>query len=66
MDMADLYHIDKARVKTSFNRAAGTYDAAAVLQKEVRERMLNRLELVKITPDVIVDAGSGTGQASRS
>ena len=64
--MADLYHIDKARVKTSFNRAAGTYDAAAVLQKEVRERMLNRLELVKITPDVIVDAGSGTGQASRS
>lgn len=65
MDMADLYHIDKARVKASFNRASGTYDAAAVLQKEVRERMLGRLELVKIAPELIVDAGSGTGQASR-
>lgn len=65
MDMADLYQIDKARVKTSFNRAAGTYDAAAVLQKEVRERMLGRLELVKLAPKIVVDAGSGTGQASR-
>lgn len=63
MDMTDLYHIDKARVKASFNRAADTYDAAAVLQKEVRERMSDRLQLVKLTPDVIVDAGSGTGQA---
>ncbi|HEU4708998.1 MAG TPA: malonyl-ACP O-methyltransferase BioC [Methylophilaceae bacterium] len=63
--MTDLYHIDKARVKTSFNRAANTYDAAAVLQKEVRERMFNRLELVKIAPEVIVDAGSGTGQGSQ-
>lgn len=65
MDMADLYQIDKTRVKTSFNRAAGTYDAAAVLQKEVRERMLGRLELIKLTPEIVVDAGSGTGQASR-
>lgn len=65
MDMTDLYRIDKARVKTSFNRAADTYDAAAVLQKEVRERMFNRLELVKLAPEVIVDAGSGTGQAAQ-
>lgn len=63
--MTDLYRIDKSRVKYSFNRAADTYDAAAVLQKEVRERMLERLDLVKITPDIILDAGSGTGQAGR-
>jgi malonyl-CoA O-methyltransferase len=65
MDITDLYRIDKARVKTSFNRAADTYDAAAVLQKEVRERMFSRLELVKLAPNVIVDAGSGTGQGSQ-
>ena len=63
--MTDIYRIDKARVKHSFNRAAVTYDAAAVLQKEVRERMLERLDLVKIDPQTILDAGCGTGQAGR-
>jgi malonyl-CoA O-methyltransferase len=65
MEAADLYRIDKARVKASFNRAADTYDAAAVLQKEVRQRMFERLDLIRIAPEVILDAGSGTGQASR-
>ncbi|MGY1490307.1 malonyl-ACP O-methyltransferase BioC [Methylobacillus pratensis] len=62
--MSDEYLIDKARVRASFDRAAGSYDAAAILQREVRERMLQRLELVKITPGVILDAGCGTGHAS--
>ena len=62
--MNDIYRIDKARVRASFDRAAISYDAAAVLQKEVRERMLNRLDFVKITPETIVDAGCGTGHAS--
>lgn len=62
--MRDEYLIDKARVRASFDRAAGSYDAAAILQREVRERMLQRLELVKITPRVILDAGCGTGHAS--
>ncbi|MDR5172443.1 malonyl-ACP O-methyltransferase BioC [Methylobacillus flagellatus] len=62
--MRDEYLIDKARVRASFDRAAGNYDAAAILQREVRERMLQRLELVKITPRVILDAGCGTGHAS--
>jgi malonyl-CoA O-methyltransferase len=58
------YHIDKARVRASFDHAAQTYDAAAVLQAEVRTRMFNRLELVKILPELILDAGCGTGHAS--
>ncbi|MFL9709180.1 malonyl-ACP O-methyltransferase BioC [Methylobacillus sp. Pita1] len=62
--MRDEYLIDKARMRASFDRAAGSYDAAAILQREVRERMLQRLELVKITPRVILDAGCGTGHAS--
>ncbi|MDX9951893.1 MAG: malonyl-ACP O-methyltransferase BioC [Methylophilaceae bacterium] len=64
--MQDVYKIDKARVRASFDRAAGTYDAAAVLQAEVRQRMLERLDLVKITPQRILDAGCGTGHASRA
>ncbi|NOT69514.1 MAG: malonyl-ACP O-methyltransferase BioC [Methylophilaceae bacterium] len=58
------YLIDKARVRASFDRAASTYDAAAVLQAEVRSRMMSRLELVKLAPKVILDAGCGTGHAS--
>ncbi len=66
MDAAvtDAYHIDKARVRASFDRAAKTYDAAAVLQKMVREEMLSRLDLVKIKPQAILDAGCGTGHGS--
>ena len=48
--MKDNYHIDKTRVRASFSRAAESYDAAAVLQKLVREEMLSRLDLVKISP----------------
>ena len=60
----DEYSIDKARVRASFNRAANTYDAAAVLQKLVRNEMLSRLDLVKIRPQAILDAGCGTGHGS--
>ncbi len=62
----DDYFIDKARVRASFNRAATTYDAAAVLQKQVCEEMLSRLDLIKISPKTILDAGCGTGGGSFS
>jgi malonyl-CoA O-methyltransferase len=64
MDAVDKYLIDKARVRTSFNRAADSYDAAAVLQKRVREEMLDRLSLINISPQAILDAGCGTGMGS--
>jgi len=64
--MQDVYKIDKARVRASFDRAASTYDAAAVLQAEVRQRMLDRLDLVRISPELILDAGCGTGHASQA
>ena len=62
--MRDEYLIDKARVRASFDRAANTYDAAAILQKQVRDEMLSRLDLVKVTPQVILDTGCGTGHGS--
>lgn len=64
--MQDIYTIDKARARTSFGRAAETYDSAAIVQKQVRDEMLSRLDLVKISPQVILDAGCGTGLASHA
>ena len=64
LNVQDSYWMDKARVRASFDRAAQTYDAAAILQKLVRTEMLSRLDLVKIKPQVILDAGCGTGHGS--
>src|SRR4051812_4219611 len=55
--------IDKRAVRRSFEHAASTYDAHAVLQHEVCRRMLDRLDYVKVKPTAILDAGSGTGNA---
>lgn len=51
-------------MRAAFDRAASGYDAAAVLQAEVRRRMLERLDYIKLAPDVILDAGAGTGHAA--
>ncbi len=54
---------DKTLVRRSFERAAKSYDAAAVLQHEVCRRMDERLNLIKLAPWRVLDAGSGTGNA---
>ncbi len=59
----DPREVDPSAVKRAFSRAAGTYDAAAVLQREVASRMLSRLDVVKRVPTAILDAGCGTGEA---
>jgi malonyl-CoA O-methyltransferase len=60
---ADPFRLDPRSVRRSFERAAAGYDAAAVLQREVGQRMAERLFLIKLRPAVILDAGCGTGDA---
>tara|TARA_R110002073_G_scaffold330582_3_gene514498 strand:- start:477 stop:1355 length:879 start_codon:yes stop_codon:yes gene_type:complete len=60
------YYLDKRQLRQSFSRAAASYDQAAVLQREVCDRMLSRLDYIKYVPDVILDAGSGTGYGNRN
>ncbi|HEV8644761.1 MAG TPA: malonyl-ACP O-methyltransferase BioC [Burkholderiales bacterium] len=64
--MSSAFTLDKRQLRRSFERAASTYDRAAVLQREICERALERLDLVKLAPAVILDAGSGTGFAAHS
>ncbi len=54
---------DKKRVRRAFDRAADSYQQFAVLQAEVCRRLLEKLEIVKISPKIILDAGTGTGSA---
>jgi len=56
---------DKLKVKGSFDHAANSYDEAAVLQREVSRRMLERLDFIKLKPEAILDVGAGTGFVSQ-
>jgi malonyl-CoA O-methyltransferase len=55
--------ISKRKVRRAFDRAADSYDDAALLQKEVCSRLLERLDYIRLTPRMILDAGVGTGEA---
>jgi len=54
-------HLNKRRVRQSFNAAANSYDDVAELQRQVGEQILERLEYIKQPFSSIVDVGSGTG-----
>jgi malonyl-CoA O-methyltransferase len=62
----DEYALDAARVRRSFDRAAATYEDAAVLHAEVRDNLLARLDLMALAPRITLDAGAGTGLAARA
>jgi malonyl-CoA O-methyltransferase len=55
--------IDKRRARRAFERAADGYDAVAVLQREMTDRLLERLDYVRLQPRRVLDLGCGTGYA---
>ncbi len=65
MNLLNPPRLDKTAVKKSFNRCAGQYDSTAVLQEEVLSRLLERLDYIRVTPELILDLGCGTGAAVR-
>lgn len=66
MSDAAGFHIDKRRVRLAFDRAAAHYDRAAVLQREVGARLLERLDYIRPQPRTVVDIGAGTGRLSKA
>jgi malonyl-CoA O-methyltransferase len=59
----DPHAPDARAVRRAFGRAAASYDAAAALQREIGGRLAERLDVVKLAPAVVLDAGCGTGEA---
>ena len=59
--MPEDFVLDRAEVRRAFDRAAASYDAHAVLQREVCDRLLERLDFMKLNPQQILDMGTGTG-----
>ncbi|HEX5092578.1 MAG TPA: methyltransferase domain-containing protein, partial [Burkholderiales bacterium] len=51
--------LDARAARRRFDRAAATYGKAAYLEREVGRRMLERLDVVRLAPARILDAGAG-------
>jgi len=62
----DEYFLDPRAIRRAFDRAAATFDANAVVHTEIRTRLLERLDVVRLDPALIVDLGAGTGHGSRA
>ncbi|RMG58213.1 MAG: malonyl-[acyl-carrier protein] O-methyltransferase BioC [Gammaproteobacteria bacterium] len=58
-----MTRIDKPALRRSFDRSAARYDRVAVLQAEVGERLLSRLDWIRLEPARVLDLGCGTGRA---
>jgi malonyl-CoA O-methyltransferase len=62
---ADEFLLDLRQVRRAFDDAAVGFDAAAAVHAEIRARLLERLDLVRLEPQVVLDLGAATGHASR-
>lgn len=58
--------IDKRQVRRQVARAVSTFDHAAVLPRIVADRLIERLDVVRLQPARVLDAGCGTGYCSRA
>lgn len=51
----------KTEICNAFNAHAGEYEQVAIVQKEIGERLFERLAYLKIQPRYVLDLGCGTG-----
>ncbi|HEX7043146.1 MAG TPA: methyltransferase domain-containing protein [Burkholderiales bacterium] len=57
---------EKRQLRRQRDRAVATFDAAAVLSRRLADELIERLDVVRMVPARILDAGSGTGYAARA
>lgn len=64
--MIGASRIDSRALRRRLDRAAASYDEAAVLQAEVCGRLLERLSYVALSPATVLDAGCRTAAGARA
>ena len=52
---------EKRAVRRAYERAASTYDAHAILHREIGSRLLEHLDPIRVDPRRVLDLGCGTG-----
>lgn len=59
------FRLDRPGIRSAFDRASSSYEAAAVLQARVGQELASRLDLLKLQPGVVLDLGAGTGRGTK-
>jgi malonyl-CoA O-methyltransferase len=62
----DEYFLSAQAVRRAFDAASGDYGAAAGVPREIRARLLERLDLVRLAPAAALDLGAGDGEGARA
>jgi malonyl-CoA O-methyltransferase len=63
--MPDPSDLDRSAVRRQFDRRAAAPDGADWLLREVERRMLERLDLIRLQPERVLDVGCGLGDGVR-
>lgn len=66
MPPPDEYFLDPRLVRRAFDRASAKFDANAAVHGELRQRLLERLDIVRLQPAIVIDLGAGTAHAARA
>ncbi len=53
-----------SKIRNTFNNASSNYNDNAFLQNEIANRLAEKLKVISIKPQTIIDLGSGTGLLS--
>jgi malonyl-CoA O-methyltransferase len=61
----EIFGLDRARLRASFERASAGYESAAGLQARVAAELLERVAAFNFQPRVVLDLGAGTGRGAR-
>lgn len=59
-----MHELDQAQLRRDSDRIAADFDRTDFLCKETRQRLLERLGLITLDADVVLDLGAGTGAAT--
>ena len=54
--------IDKEYKRKVFDRHATTYDQHSSLQNKISDNLFKKLDLIEVSPNLILDLGCGTGR----
>jgi malonyl-CoA O-methyltransferase len=58
--------LDQRRIRRAFERVAPGFNAADFIHGDIRDRLLDRLQVVRLKPEWILDLGAGTGLGAAS
>jgi malonyl-CoA O-methyltransferase len=64
--VSDEFALYPQLVRRSFDSVSATFDANSTVHGVIRAQLLERLDVVRMEPAVIVDLGAGTAHASRA